>query len=48
MTELTGEVVLLGVQDHVELWSVGRWEAYLEEKQARYDQIAEAAFGGLA
>lgn len=48
LAELTGEVVLLGVQDHVELWSVSRWEAYLTEKQARYDQIAEAAFGGLA
>lgn len=48
LAQLSGEVVLLGVQDHVELWSVGRWEAYLNEKQARYDQIAEAAFGGLA
>ena len=40
------EVVLLGVQDHVELWASDRWEAYLAEKRARYDQIAEAAFGG--
>ena len=45
LAQLTGEVVLLGVQDHVELWAVDRWEAYLEEKQARFDEIAEAAFG---
>jgi len=46
LAELGKEVVLLGVQDHVELWASGRWEAYLAEKRARYDQIAEAAFGG--
>ena len=46
LAELGKEVVLLGVQDHVELWSSSRWESYLAEKQARYDQIAEAAFGG--
>ena len=44
LAQLSGEVVLLGVQDHVELWASDRWEAYLSEKQARYDQIAEAAF----
>lgn len=40
------EVVLLGVHDHVELWAAERWAAYLAEKQTRYDEIAEAAFGG--
>jgi MraZ protein len=47
LAELVGlsrEAVLLGVQDHLELWDRGRWEAYLAERQARYDQIAEAAF----
>jgi DNA-binding transcriptional regulator/RsmH inhibitor MraZ len=38
------EVVLLGVQDHLELWAADRWDAYLAEKQPRYDEIAEAAF----
>lgn len=46
LAELTSEAVLLGVQDHMELWSRNRWEAYLADKQARYDEIAEAAFGG--
>ena len=46
LARLQKEVVLLGVQDHLELWSAERWEAYLAEKQAHYDEIAEAAFGG--
>ncbi len=47
LAELAGlekEVVLLGVQDHVELWAAERWQAYLAERQGRYDEIAEAAF----
>ena len=44
--ELEKEVVLLGVQDHLELWSAQRWQAYLAQKQPQYDQIAEAAFDG--
>jgi transcriptional regulator MraZ len=43
--KLNGEVVLLGVQDHVELWNRGAWEQYSTERRDRYDQIAEAAFG---
>ncbi len=46
LARLDKEVVLLGVQDHLELWSAERWEAYLAEKQPHYDEIAEAAFGG--
>lgn len=45
LAELEKEVVLLGVQDHLELWSSDRWAAYLAEKQTHYDEIAEAAFG---
>jgi MraZ protein len=41
---LAQEAVLLGVQDHLELWDRKRWEKYLAEQSARYDQIAEAAF----
>ena len=47
LAELVGlrrEAVLLGVQDHLELWNRGRWDAYLAERQTRYDEIAEAAF----
>jgi MraZ protein len=38
------EAVLLGVQDHMELWDKKHWDEYLATRQARYDQIAEAAF----
>jgi len=44
LARLEKEVVLLGVQDHVEIWATDRWKSYLAERQGRYDDIAEAAF----
>jgi MraZ protein len=41
---LEREAVLIGVQDHLELWDRKRWEAYLAEKSSHYDHLAEAAF----
>ncbi|MCG8587147.1 MAG: division/cell wall cluster transcriptional repressor MraZ [Pirellulales bacterium] len=38
------EVVLVGVEDHLELWDQEAWDAYLAEQQPRYDAIAETAF----
>ncbi len=46
MAGLGKEVVLIGVHDHLEIWSAKRWQAYLTDKQKDYDQIAEAAFDG--
>ena len=43
---LDKEAVLVGVQDRLELWDRQRWQDYLAEKSAQYDEIAEAAFGG--
>ena len=40
------EAVLLGVQDHMELWDKSRWEAYFNQQLPRYDEIAEAALSG--
>lgn len=40
------EAMLIGVQDHLELWAPERWAAYLTAQQDRYDQLAEGAFGG--
>lgn len=37
------EAVLLGVQDHVELWDRQRWEDYLAARSPHYDEIAERA-----
>jgi MraZ protein len=48
LAELGREVVLLGVRDHFELWSARRWESYLGERKAHYDEIAEAAFGQVS
>ena len=44
LARLEKEVVLLGVQDHVEVWPADRWKSYLAERQGHYDEIAEAAF----
>jgi MraZ protein len=40
------ELVLLGVQNHIEVWDKSRWETYLSARQSRFDEIAEAAFSG--
>jgi MraZ protein len=40
---LAGEVVLVGVGDHAELWNKARWEAYLAQMQPHYDELAEKA-----
>ncbi len=45
---LGSEAVLVGVRDHLELWDRAHWESYLTERQGRFDEIAEAAFGGPA
>jgi MraZ protein len=44
LARLDKEVVLLGVQDHIEIWAADRWKSYLAERQGHYDEIAEAAF----
>ncbi len=44
LSGLSKEAVLIGVQDHLELWDRLRWEQYIAQKQQQYDQLAEAAF----
>jgi len=44
--ELAKEVTLLGVQNHMELWSSDVWTAYQADRQAHYDELAETALGG--
>jgi MraZ protein len=43
LIRLEKETVLLGVQDHVEIWAAQRWATYLAEQQSHYDEIAETA-----
>jgi len=44
---LEKDVVLLGIQDHLELWAADRWQSYLSDRQSHYDEVAETAFGNL-
>ena len=38
------DVVLLGVNDHVEMWDVARWEAFLSEHGPAFDRLVSEAF----
>jgi|YNPBryunderm2012_1023409.scaffolds.fasta_scaffold03684_5 MraZ protein len=38
------EAVLIGVDDHMELWAAEKWQQYLTSQQAQYDRVAETAF----
>ena len=38
------EVVLIGVDDHLELWSKENWQAYLERMDAEYKRMAAGVF----
>ena len=42
--ELKNEVVLIGVRDHIEIWSYLRWRGYLERWTTDFDRISESAF----
>lgn len=46
LAKLQKEVVLVGVQDHLEIWAANAWQNYIAEKQGHYDEIAESALGG--
>lgn len=46
LAQLSGDVVLVGAGEHLELWARDRWETYLADRQPQYDEIAEAALGG--
>jgi MraZ protein len=39
------EAVLIGVQDHLELWDRERWSQYVAKLQNQFDELAESAFG---
>ncbi len=43
---LDGEAVLIGVDDHLELWNKDAWRAFVEGKEAEYKEIAAAVFSG--
>lgn len=43
--QIKREAILVGVRDHVELWTPERWKSYLAETQDRFDDLAESALG---
>lgn len=38
------DVAIVGVGDHLEIWDQGRWDAYVGQNFAAYDDMAERAF----
>jgi MraZ protein len=40
---LDGEVVIVGVRDHMELWAAAKWELYVARCDPHYDHLAEQA-----
>ncbi len=42
--ELKREVVLLGVQDHAEIWDKELWQDFENRVAARFDEMAQTAF----
>lgn len=42
--KIESEVVLIGVRDHIEVWSASTWREYLEKWQSQFDEITDKAF----
>jgi MraZ protein len=45
---LTGEIVVVGVRDHLEVWPADKWEAYVSRCDSKYDELAELALSSPA
>ena len=43
--QLKRDVMLLGVQDHAEIWDKAVWTEFEQRHAARFDEMAQAAFG---
>ncbi len=46
LARLTGEVVVLGVRDHIEIWEAAAWDNFLTATQPSYDELAEKVLSG--
>ena len=44
LSGISSEVVVVGVRDRIELWEAGSWDAFLEQAQPTYDDLAESVF----
>jgi MraZ protein len=45
---LAGEVTIVGVRDHIEVWAAEKWSRYLAQRDGQYEQLAEMALAGRA
>jgi MraZ protein len=41
--KLSGEAMIVGVRDHLEVWAAERWDEYVAQCDGQYEQLAEAA-----
>ncbi|HMP07297.1 MAG TPA: division/cell wall cluster transcriptional repressor MraZ, partial [Lacipirellulaceae bacterium] len=41
---LEGEVAVVGVRDHLEIWSAATWDAYIARCEGQYEHLAELAW----
>lgn len=42
--KLNRDVVLIGVQDHAEVWDVELWNTFLEQHHSEFDEMADKLF----
>jgi MraZ protein len=40
---LAGEVMIVGVRDHIEIWALDKWQQYVSRCDPQYDHLAELA-----
>lgn len=41
LSGLSGEVVVVGLRDRIEIWNADAWDRFLQETQPSYDELAE-------
>jgi MraZ protein len=41
---LAGEVMIVGVRDHFEIWAADKWEQFVSQSDSQFDALAEMAF----
>jgi MraZ protein len=44
--DLSGEVMIVGVRDHIEVWGLDKWQQYVAHCDGQYEQLAEVALVG--
>lgn len=44
LAKLESEVVIVGVRDRLEIWNAQSWDAFIQQSQPSYDELAERVF----